>query len=87
MRTQGYDDNPKWLDSTLDLLEQYRERTGLPVIALSPTGGVMSARGPSAGAADAMAAIAGRGFPLYPSFQRGAEALNRAVSFHEAAES
>ena len=86
MRTQGYDDDPKWLDRTLDLLDQYRERTGLPVIALSPTGGVMAARGPSAGAADAMAAITGRGFPLYLSFQRGAEALNRAVSFHEAKE-
>jgi len=33
-----------------------------------------------------MAAITGRGFPLYLSFQRGAEALNRAVSFHEAKE-
>ena len=86
LRTQRYDADPKWLDATLDLLDGYRERTGQPVITLAPSGGVMSAGGASEAAAKAGEAITGRGFALYSSFQRGAEALGRVVSYYEALE-
>ena len=86
LRTQRYDEDPQWLDATLDLLHRYRERTGQPVITLVPTGGVMSAGGASEAAAQASEAIGERGFALYPSFQRGAQALDRVVSYHEALE-
>ncbi|MEE8337724.1 MAG: CoA-binding protein [Dehalococcoidia bacterium] len=82
LRTQRYDEDPKWLDATLDLLTSYRERTGQPVITLAPSGGVMSAGGASEAAAKAGKAIAERGFALYPSFQRAAEALGRVVDYY-----
>ncbi len=84
VRTQRYDKDPKWLDATMDLLDGYRERTGQPVIMLAPSGGVMSAGGASEAATKAGEAITGRGYALYSSFQRGAEALGRVVSYYEA---
>jgi acetyltransferase len=86
LSTQGYDKNPKWLDATLEQLASYRERTGQPVITLSPTGGVMSASGASEAAVKAGEAIAARGFALYPSFARGADALGRVVDYYAALE-
>ena len=86
LRTQRYDRDPQWLDRTLDLLDGYRERTGQPVIALSPAGGVMSAGAASEAAGKAREAIAEHGIALYPSFQRGAEALSRVVDYYAALE-
>ena len=82
LRTARYDQDSEWLDRTLDLLDGYRERTGQPVIALIPAGGVMAAGANSEAAAKARQAVVEHGFALYPSFQRGAEALGRVVDYH-----
>ena len=82
LRTARYDQDSTWLDGTLDLLDGYRERTGQPVIALLPAGGAMSAGANSEAAAKARQAVVERGFALYPSFQRGAEALGRVIDHY-----
>ena len=82
LRTARYDQDSTWLDRTLDLLDGYRKRTGQPLIALMPAGGAMSAGAHSEAAAKARQAVIERGFALYPSFQRGAEALGRVVDYH-----
>ena len=81
LRTQGYDEKPEWLDGTLGLLDEYRERTGQPVIALMLAGG-LAAREGSEAAEKARKAVADHGLAYFPSFQRGAEALGRVVDYY-----
>ncbi|MPZ99993.1 MAG: hypothetical protein GEU80_11810 [Dehalococcoidia bacterium] len=78
---RGFDDDPARLDGQLDLLQQYRERTGFPVVTMIPTGGAMG--GDEEQVVRARAHVASRGFPVYPNFERGAAALGRVVDFHE----
>ncbi len=85
LRTFGYDENPRRLETTLDLLDEYRERTGQPVIGLMLAGG--PGGGDAAEAAEkARKAVAEHGIAYYPSFQRGAEALGRVVDYYAALE-
>ena len=83
LNTGGYDSDPERLEGVLDLLDRYRERTGRPVIALVPAGGIMSAAPGSEAATKSREAIVGHGIALYPSFQRAAEALARVVDYRE----
>ena len=85
LRTQGYDEKPEWLDGTLGLLDEYRERTGQPVIALMLAGG-LAAREGSEAAEKARKAVSDHGLAFFPSFQRGAEALGRVVDYYAALE-
>ena len=98
LRTFGYDDNPQRLETTLDLLDDYRERTGQPVIALMLAGGGLGGPGgfggpggPGGGdaaeaAEKARKLVADHGMAYFPSFQRGAEALGRVVDYYAALE-
>ena len=69
------------MDSILGLLNGYREKTGQPVLAL------MHDNGGGQGGAEAMVRarryVAERGFPVFQSYERGAVALGRAVTYYE----
>ena len=80
-RSRGYE-KPGDLDEILDLLDDYRNKTKQPVILLMPMHGVMS--GDTQEAAGVKDRVVERGFAVYPSFQRGAQALGRIVDFHTA---
>lgn len=81
LRTFGYSENPQRLESTLGLLDDYRERTGQPVIGLMLAGG--PGGGDEAEAAEkARKAVADHGIAYFPSFKRGAEALGRVVDYY-----
>ncbi len=77
---RDFDTDPSQLDRMLDLLESYRERTGQPVIALMHEGGA------GAGGVEQMVRarrhVLDRGFPVYPSFDRGAAALGRVANYY-----
>jgi len=75
------DKDPKEMDAILDLLNGYREKTGQPVLAL------MHDNGGGAGGPEAMVRarryVAERGFPVFHTYERGAVALGRAVTYYE----
>ena len=75
-RSRGYEKEGD-LDEILDLLDGYRDRTGLPVILMMPAHGVMS--GAEEEVAKVRKRVAERGFAAFPSFARGAQALGRVV--------
>ena len=79
-RSRGFE-KPGDLEEILDLLDEYREKTNLPVVLLMPTHGVMT--GDSEEAAQVRDRVAERGFASYPSFERGAQALGR-IDYHTA---
>ena len=83
LRTQAYDEDPDWLNGTLDLLDNYRERTGQPVIALLPRGGLSAQEG-SEEAAKAQQVIQAHGLAHFPNFKRGAEAFGRVIDYYAA---
>src|SRR5690606_16889486 len=78
---RGFDEDPARLDGQLDLLQEYRERTGLPVVTMIPTGGAMG--GDEEQVVRARSHVASRGFPVYPNFERVAAALGRVVDYYE----
>jgi len=78
-RSRGFE-KPGDLDEILDLLDDYRNKTDHPVILLMPTHGVLS--GNTEEAAQVKDRVVARGFAVYPSFQRGAQALGRIVDYH-----
>jgi len=78
-RSRGFE-KPGDLEEILDLLDAYRKKTKLPVILLMPTHGVMT--GDLEEAAQVNDRVSERGFAVYPSFQRGAQALGRVVDYH-----
>jgi len=78
---RGFDEHPERLAGMLDRLDQYRDDTGLPVIAMMPSGGAMGDAEETT--VRARRAVAERGFPIYPNFEQGAEAFARVVSYHE----
>ena len=75
------DKDPAEMNSILELLNGYRDKTGQPVLAL------MHDNGGGQGGAEAMVRarryVAERGFPVFPSYERGAVALGRAVTYFE----
>jgi acetate---CoA ligase (ADP-forming) len=75
------DKDPAEMDRILDLLDGYRKRTGEPVVAL------MHDNGGGAGGVEAMVRarryVADRGFAVFPSYERGAAALGRVVTYYE----
>ena len=83
LRTAEYDEKPEWLNSTLDLLDDYRERTGQPVIALLPRGGLGAQEGSDA-AAKAQQAIQDHGLAHFSSFKSGAEAFGHVIDYYAA---
>jgi acyl-CoA synthetase (NDP forming) len=80
-RSRGFE-KPGDLDEILDLLDDYRDKTDLPVILLMPTHGVMT--GDTEEASQVRDRVVERGFAVYPSFERGAQALGRIVDYHTA---
>ena len=80
MGARGFDQDPSRLNGQLDLLDTYRKKTGLPVIAMMPVGGAMG--GDEAAVLAARNAAAARGFAVYPNFERGAAALGRVVKYY-----
>ena len=78
---RDFDDDPAGLNHILDLLDRYRQRTGHPAIAL------MHDNGGGKGGVEAMVRarqhVAGRGFATFPSYARGAAALDRVVAHFE----
>ncbi len=77
---RGYDKHPERLDAVLDRLDQYRQDTGLPVVAMMPSGGAMGDI--EEAMVHARRAVSQRGFPIYPNFQQGAEAFARVVDYY-----
>lgn len=77
---RGFDEHPERLAGMLDRLDQYRNDTGLPVVAMMPSGGAMGDAEETT--VRARRAVAERGFPIYPNFEQGAEAFARVVSYH-----
>ncbi|MBT5775034.1 MAG: hypothetical protein HOH95_11730 [Dehalococcoidia bacterium] len=80
-RSRGFE-KPGDLEEILDLLDDYRNKTNQPVILLMPTHGVMT--GDTEEAAQVKDRVVERGFAVYPSFERGAQALGRIVDYHTA---
>ena len=66
----------------LKLLDGYRERTGQPVIALMHEGGA----GGAEQVVRARRHVLSCGFPVYPSFERGAAALGRVADYYASCE-
>jgi acyl-CoA synthetase (NDP forming) len=81
MGGRGGDGENERLNAQLDLLDAYRDKTGLPVIVTMPNGGVMS-DGEEA-LIKVRNLVQARGFAVFPSFQRGAAALARVVGYNE----
>jgi len=79
LTTAGFDKDPERLDAQLSLLAEYREKTNQPVVAMMPEGGAVS--GQAEVVVSARARVSELGFPVYPSFRRGAEALARSQSY------
>ena len=68
------------LDTMLDLLDAYRQRTGEPVVTMIHEGSAGAASG--AAIVEGRNHVASRGFAVYPNFERAAIALGRVVDFY-----
>jgi acyl-CoA synthetase (NDP forming) len=79
LTTAGFDKEPERLAAQLDLLAEYRTKTTQPVVAMMPEGGAVS--GQTEVVIAARTAVSAAGFPVYPSFRRGAEALARTQAY------
>jgi len=79
MRARDFDTKPEGVDLQVKLVQDYQERTGQPVVAIMPEGGVGQVRPEVIVAARYHAARAG--LPVYPTFARAAQAFGRAVRY------
>ncbi len=77
--SRGFDEGTERMDEVLGLLRTYQDKTKLPVVALMPDGGVMGADVETL--VRARSYVSQAGFPVYPTFQRGAAALGRAAAY------
>lgn len=81
-RGPGGGDPMERLNAQLDLLDEYRKKTGEPIVLMMMEG--------SAGASNAEAVVrarihaGSRGFAVYPNFERAAIALGRVVEYWQA---
>jgi acyl-CoA synthetase (NDP forming) len=78
---RDFEKDPSELNGILDLLDNYREKTGQPVVALMHDGG--GGQGGVEAMVRARRYVAGRGFAVFPSYERGAIALGRVVTHFE----
>lgn len=79
LTTAGFDKEPERLAAQLDLLAEYRTKTNQPIVAMMPEGGAVS--GQAEVVLTARTKVSESGFPVYPSFRRGAEALARTQAY------
>ncbi len=79
MQARDFDQGTERVDGQVALAKQYRERTGQPVVALMPEGSVGQMTPETITAARYHVAQAG--VPVFPTFTRGAQALNRAARY------
>ena len=77
---RGFDEHPERVEAMLDRLDQYRADTGLPVVAMMPSGGAMGDAEETM--VRARRAVAQRGFPIYPNFAQGAAAFALIADFY-----
>jgi len=79
MQARDFDQGTERVDGQVALAKQYGERTGQPVVALMPEGslGQMTPETITA----ARYHVAQAGVPVFPTFARGAQALNRAARY------
>jgi acyl-CoA synthetase (NDP forming) len=77
---RGFDDHPERVEAMLDRLDHYRTDTGLPVVAMMPSGGAMGDAEETM--VRARRAVAQRGFPIYPNFAEGAAAFALVADFY-----
>ena len=76
---RGFEEDSSRIDGMLDLLDDYRTKTGNPIVAMVPAGGAMG--GTEETVVKVRDHVAQRGFAVYPNFERGAQALARIVDF------
>lgn len=81
LQTRDFDKSTERLDGMLALMRQYRGKTGQPVVALIPTGGGMGDQ--EEVGSRARVHVAKAGFPVFPSFRAGAQALGRVRAYYE----
>jgi acyl-CoA synthetase (NDP forming) len=79
MQARDFDQGTERVDGQVALVKEYRERTGQPVVALMPEGSVGQMAPETITAARYHVAQAG--VPVFPTFARGAQALNRAARY------
>jgi acyl-CoA synthetase (NDP forming) len=77
---RGFDEHPERVEAMLDRLDHYRTETGLPVVAMMPSGGAMGDAEETM--VRARRAVAQRGFPIYPNFAQGAAAFALIADFY-----
>lgn len=81
LQTRDFEKSPDRLDGMLQLMRAYRTKTGHPVVGLIPTGGGMGDQ--EEVGSRARVHVAQAGFPVYPSFRAGAQALGRVRAYYE----
>lgn len=81
LQTRDFDKSTERLDGMLNLMKEYRTKTGHPVVGLIPTGGGMGEQEDVG--ARARVHVAKAGFPVYSSFRAGAQALGRVRAYYE----
>jgi len=79
MQARDFDQGTERVDGQIALVKEYRERTKQPVVALMPEGSVGQMTPETITAARYHVAQAG--VPVFPTFARGAQALNRAARY------
>ena len=81
LQTRDFEKSTERLYGMLELMKQYRTTTGQPVVGLIPTGGGMGDQEEIG--SRARVHVAKAGFPVYPSFRAGAQALGRVRAYYE----
>lgn len=74
-QARDFEKSTERLDTQIELLRSYTERTGQPLVAILPEGGFGAATPGTL--TDARVYVGRAGFPAYPSFARAAVALGR----------
>ena len=81
LQTREFEKSTERLDGMLALMAEYRTKTGQPVVGLIPTGGGMGDQ--EEVGSRARVHVAKAGFPVFPSFRAGANALGRVRAYYE----
>src|SRR5690606_22671592 len=79
MRSRDFETKPETVDVQIQVIQDYQQRTGQPVVAIMPEGGVGAVKPETIVSARYYTARAG--LPVFPSFQRAAQALGRTVRY------
>ncbi|TAJ18005.1 MAG: hypothetical protein EPO65_09945 [Dehalococcoidia bacterium] len=81
LQTRDFEKSTERMDGMLALMSEYRTKTGQPVVGLIPTGGGMGDQEEIG--SRARVHVAKAGFPVFPSFRAGANALGRVRAYYE----